>query len=342
MDLVSVAVAIYNAEKYVATMINSIINQTYTNLEILLVNDGSTDGSLSVCESFDDNRIRIIDKKNGGLSTARQCAIDNAQGKYLCFVDADDYLSKDYIEVLYNAIEKGNADFAVCSYRQYDVNGYERIVNVKYKSEVETITSEVLQNKYYDVGVNYILSDSWNKMYRLSFIKQSGISFSMPREYNGTDWMFNHLLALHNPIVACVDKPLYNYQILQTSRVRRKDKDLQAGFMIIVEQLLAENKKLLHGALVDQQICKMYFDMIRSAITDRYVNAQGYSDFVSKYKDFRKRFYEFNNNNSIKVEQSLLTRGMRVFLMLMKTPIPFPMYVYLRQRRSYVKAVVGR
>ncbi len=340
MRLVTVAVAIYNAEKYVATMIESIINQTYSNLEILLVDDGSTDGSLEICKGYTDSRVRVIHKENGGLSTARQCAIDNAEGEYICLVDADDYLSPQYIEKLYEAIDENCSDIAVCDYKQYDSEGYERIISVKHKQPFKKIDCEDLENRYYDLGVDFILSDSWNKMYRLSFLREAGIKFSMPREYNGTDWMFNYLLALHKPSYAFVSEVLYNYQILQTSRVRRKDKDLQSGFMIIVSTLLAECEKLNYTQKVKNQIYKIYCDLMRSALSDKFVNSSGVSEFSKKYKLFKKKFNKFNKEFDIDIAGCSISKGMKLFLLLMKLPSFAPMYLYLKQRKSFINNAI--
>ena len=107
-DKISIIVPIYNMEKYLNKGVNSIINQSYENLEIILVNDGSTDDSLNICNKFKkkDKRVVVLKKENGGLSSARNYGIEHANGKYISFVDADDYIEKDYIEKLYNCITK--------------------------------------------------------------------------------------------------------------------------------------------------------------------------------------------------------------------------------------------
>lgn len=107
--LVSVIIPVYNVEKYLARCIQSVVNQTYLNLEILLVNDGSTDSSGKICDHFAENedRVQVIHKKNGGLSDARNVGLDIAQGEWITFVDSDDWVSQDYIEFMLNiALEK--------------------------------------------------------------------------------------------------------------------------------------------------------------------------------------------------------------------------------------------
>ena len=117
-DLISVIVPVYNVEKYLEKCLESIINQTYKNIEIILVDDGSTDKSKVICDEYKkkDERIVLIHKPNGGLSDARNEGIKLAKGKYITFVDSDDYLELEYIEYLYNLIKKCNCKISISSY----------------------------------------------------------------------------------------------------------------------------------------------------------------------------------------------------------------------------------
>lgn len=114
--LISVIVPVYNVEKYLGRCVDSIINQTYTNLEIILVDDGSTDDSRKICDEYaeKDGRIKVIHKSNGGQGSARNMALDIAKGQYIGFVDSDDWLEPDMYEYLYHAIKDNFADISVC------------------------------------------------------------------------------------------------------------------------------------------------------------------------------------------------------------------------------------
>ena len=109
-EKVSVVVSVYNIEKYIAECLASVINQSYSNLEILCINDGSTDDSLKILSQFEfkDNRVKIINQTNQGLSVSRNTGIKNAQGKYIYFIDGDDFISKDYIKEMVSIINKEN------------------------------------------------------------------------------------------------------------------------------------------------------------------------------------------------------------------------------------------
>ena len=124
-DLISVIIPVYNVEKYLEKCINSVINQTYKNLEIILVNDGSTDNCPYICDEFakKDNRIKVIHKQNGGLSSARNAGLDVANGQYIGFVDSDDYINPEMYQKLYEALISQNADLSICSYEEVTEKG---------------------------------------------------------------------------------------------------------------------------------------------------------------------------------------------------------------------------
>lgn len=118
-ELVSIVVPVYNVAEYVGVCINSLVSQTYKNIEIFLVDDGSTDNSTEICKDWAarDSRIIFIHKANGGAASARNAALDRCRGQYITFVDSDDYIDDNYIEVLHAAIEKTRADISICGWK---------------------------------------------------------------------------------------------------------------------------------------------------------------------------------------------------------------------------------
>lgn len=124
-ELISVIVPVYNVESYFNECINSILEQTYKNLEIILIDDGSTDRSGTMCDEYAslDGRIRVIHKKNGGLSSARNAGLDICMGEYITFVDSDDYVGKKYISYMYDLMQKYNVDISSCKCRFVFFNG---------------------------------------------------------------------------------------------------------------------------------------------------------------------------------------------------------------------------
>jgi len=144
MDLITIIINVFNGEKYIKKCLDSIINQTYKNLEILIINDGSTDNTLKKCEKYKDKRIRIITTKNQGLSLSRNIGIDNSKGKYLYFIDADDYIELDTIEYLYNLIKKYNAKITTC--KNIDTNNYDKTIKNK-KEKIEVLNKKEMLKK---------------------------------------------------------------------------------------------------------------------------------------------------------------------------------------------------
>lgn len=114
-ELISIIINVYNGEKFIKKCLDSIINQTYNNLEILVINDGSTDNTLKIIKRYKDKRIKIITTKNNGLSISRNIGIEKSTGKYLYFIDADDFIDNDTIEYLYNLSKKYNSDLTTCN-----------------------------------------------------------------------------------------------------------------------------------------------------------------------------------------------------------------------------------
>lgn len=127
-ELVSIVIPVYKVELYLEKCIESVINQTYKNLEILLVNDGSPDNCPKICDEYaqKDNRIKVIHKENGGLSDARNAGIDVATGKYITFIDSDDYISNDYVEYMYNLIKEYNTRMSTCETQIVHIEGDEK------------------------------------------------------------------------------------------------------------------------------------------------------------------------------------------------------------------------
>lgn len=163
--LVSIVVAVYNVESYLSKCLTSLSKQKYQNLEIILVNDGSTDDSLKICNDFQqkDHRFKVINKKNGGLSDARNVGIQAATGQYLIFVDGDDYVSENFCLDAVEGIEQNNADICCMGYIRVDLKG----------TKVKNI--EQLDNGLVDkeVALEYIVKNSyvWDKIYRTTLYK---------------------------------------------------------------------------------------------------------------------------------------------------------------------------
>ena len=175
-ELISVVVPVYNVEKYLKYSIESIINQTYKNLEIILVDDGSTDSSSIICDEYSkkDSRIKVIHKENGGLADARNVGISNANGMYIGFLDSDDYIHPTFFEKLYNLLKNNNADISECEFIRIsidDVDNSIRIVgekNSKLQIQIQSTGSDEALGLLYGPRLAPYIKKVvvWNKLYR--------------------------------------------------------------------------------------------------------------------------------------------------------------------------------
>lgn len=169
--LISVIIPVYNVENYLKKCLESIINQTYKNLEIILINDGSTDNSGKICDEYagKDNRIKVIHKPNGGLSDARNAGLEIAKGEYIGFVDSDDYIAEDMYEFLYNLAVDNDLDVAMCASFDVYENG-----TVKTPKDFKTIfinkKEEIIKNLFANQAGGLAISVC-NKLFKKKVIK---------------------------------------------------------------------------------------------------------------------------------------------------------------------------
>lgn len=236
-QLVSIVVPIYNVEKYLYQCLTSIINQTYSNLEIILVNDGSTDNSMMICEKFYemDSRIRIINKKNGGLSDARNAGIDIASGKYIIFIDSDDFVEVELVEKLIKYMSEYNLQVLTFGFYVDIVNGNEDITESFISS---TDTFIVTEDEFSKININTQLIGNmgyaWNKMYDLDFIRKNNFKFIKGLSLI-EDIMFNTAVFMIANNIGFIADPLVHY--VQRSRETLGNKYYADYFSLRIEAI---------------------------------------------------------------------------------------------------------
>ena len=219
-DLISIVVPIYNVEKYLDRCLNSIVNQTYTNLEIILVDDGSPDNCPAMCDEWakKDSRIKAIHKKNAGLGMARNTGIDHATGEYICFFDSDDYVALDLVEKAYASIIKYHADTVIYGTNEVDVSG--KITSAKiprtnrefYSGDevMDIILPGMLVGNSARRALGLLMS-AWSQMYAMSIIKEKGWRFASERQFVSEDYYSLLVLYGHVHKVAIIQEALYYY-----------------------------------------------------------------------------------------------------------------------------------
>ena len=195
--MISVIINVYNGEKFIKKCLDSVVNQTYKDLEIIIINDGSTDNTLKICESYNDKRIKIITIKNLGLSMSRNVGIDNAHGDYIYFVDVDDFIEIDTIEYLYNLCKNYNVDIATS--KALIIENY----NIEIKNEKEKI--EIISSKEVLKDILLLKNKAvciWNKLIKRELF--DNLRFE--------DRIINDMAFTHK-IIMRVDKIVYSNQI---------------------------------------------------------------------------------------------------------------------------------
>ena len=292
---ISLIVPVYNAEKHMRKCIDSILSQTLKNIEVILINDGSSDnsGSISNEYSIKDNRVRVIHQENSGPSVARNKGISIATGKYIGFVDSDDYIEPTMYEELYNSANQNNIQVAMCSYKEkYLYNNESIIVKANVDSNKiygkldidEKIISTFAKND------NYGYYSLCNKIYLREWLLDSNIILDINRDH-GEDWWFNiNIFSRINSFIY-IDKQLYNYIHINSNSLMLKYRENQFDLF-------------LDGRLKMKKIVpKQYMD--EKEFNQRFVyEFSSYIIRTMKEIDNRKRrkelIYSVVNNNEVR------------------------------------------
>lgn len=190
---ISILMPVYNSQDYLKDTVQDVINQSYKDWELILVDDGSKDNSKDICIELQnlDSRIRVISKENEGVSSTRNTALDNANGKYIAFIDSDDSVHKDYLKILLSSIEKSKGQLAVCGFKERKISGngqVEDLSRVFYPNEV--INIEDMKDLIMDFGNSGLLNPLWNKLYSREIIEKNNMRFKEEVE-TGEDFIFN-------------------------------------------------------------------------------------------------------------------------------------------------------
>lgn len=207
--LISIVIPIYNVEKYLKACIDSVINQTYSQLDIILVDDGSKDNSGNMCDEYKnkDSRIRVIHKENGGLSDARNKGIDIALGKYITFIDSDDYVAKDYVEFLYKLIMENSADISGCYYFKFVE---EQDQNME-ESEKKTYIFDGIEATIDLWYQKHITNSAWGKLYKSILFRD--IRYPVGKLYEDLGTTYKLLYKAKNVVWSSEKKYFYRQRV---------------------------------------------------------------------------------------------------------------------------------
>ncbi len=222
--IISVLVPCYNVEKYLNQCIDSIINQTFTDIEIICLNDGSTDNTLNILKEYEakDNRIIIVDKPNSGYGATMNIGLDKARGKYIAIVESDDYIEKEMFEVLHNEAESKNLDVARCLYiKRNEITGIDEVVDDHNWGayELDKVFTPIKQKSIF-----FIAPSIWAMIYNREFLERNNIRFLETPGASYQDTSFNFKVLAMVEKMEVVSKVLHNYRINCNSSVNSAGK----------------------------------------------------------------------------------------------------------------------
>lgn len=293
--LVSIIVPVYNVEKYIHSCVDSILTQTYENLQVILVDDGTLDNSGKICDEFakKDNRVTVIHKENGGLSSARNKGLDVASGDYIMFVDGDDYLADNAVEILLSANEKYDADFVQFKLIHTECEDYiKKSANEKYNVQIITDLDKMYWKMYETVGSG---ESACTKLYKRHLF--DGLRFKEGIIHE--DVYFTLFMLQKAKKAVYLDIGLYYYIIRENSIITSSFSKKNLDSIWVLEERIKEFKRLGFADL-EEYAKEMYF----FHLTNMWCLAKHAKDRDS-LKVIEEKIKIFNKNTSVKFSKKI-------------------------------------
>ena len=317
-EMLSIVIPVYNVEQYLEKCVNSIINQTYKNLEIILVDDGATDSSGKMCDELakSDNRIKVYHKKNGGLSDARNYGVERATGKYIGFVDSDDYIDEEMYEKLYEAIKKEDVDVAECN------------LKIIYSDRIELFTEKdyykVCSKKEYleeYLKIENIFGSACVRLIKSDVAKK--IKFPVGKIYEDTYYAYDLIEKVDRYVI--MNDPYYNYLMRENSITNAKFNPRIFDLIEIVDKFHATVYKDYFSLKEAADCRKMYayFSVLNSILLEEKFKNNSYYQLVMNY--FEENYKELLKNKYI-------NRNRKLSILLIKMNINLYKKVLMRYK----------
>ncbi|MBE5741943.1 MAG: glycosyltransferase family 2 protein [Clostridiales bacterium] len=318
----SVVVPVYNAEKYLSKCVNSILNQTYSNIELLLINDGSKDRSLELCYEFakKDKRIKVFDKPNGGAASARNLGIREATGSYIGFCDADDYFDNDAFSMLLSVMEENNLSTVECVSRVVNNNGDVLVEDAKDKCICRKTAEEAIRDIFLRKGNVHLAT----RITKSEYIK----CLQIPEGKRVEDFYFTILLLLNTQGTAIYNFPFYNYLLSEGSVTRSGGGNIYFDALYFYYKSLEAIKDKKYQIQEEQEyyLFKMYY-LLAVSLTRK--ERKQYNAEIKLIKKEIKL-----NKNKIKANKYLLQKE-KIVLQIASIIFAMPKLMYkLKNRRK--------
>lgn len=322
--MISIIIPIYNCEKFLPRCLESILSQSYSDYEVLLVNDGSTDGTAMVCNEYvakSKGKFRYIEKKNGGVSSARNIGLNNVKGEYICFVDADDYVHQDYLRCLYEAYSE-DADLVICGYHNPELC----IFNIEAINSADEIIKLIL-GKVNNTCV-------WNKLFRYELLDNIYFADDI---YMGEDALFCVEYAKRCNRAVVVNKALYYYELPTASILYRENPNFLKKYMSLIE---APKRMLLDVNMLSEYTIGIIVNALVDSVMGASVLAVNFRNtralrFLSQeIKDVRQKY-----NKNMTLDSKLLLSNHILYFIKKSIEFKFQALLYY-SKCLYEKIVV--
>ncbi|MEI3611398.1 glycosyltransferase [Pseudogracilibacillus sp. SO30301A] len=348
MQKVSIIVPIYNAENYLSNCLESLVNQTYKNIEIILINDGSIDSSLSICQQFSnvDKRITLLSIDNSGVSTARNLGIKQATGDYITFVDSDDWIELNTIEFTIEKAVETNADIIVWSYFKNYANQERALSLIPGGNQTFTAKKEILYLKsiyqFYGqkkFGDTVSAGTTWCKLYKSNLIKENNIKFK--KELTRSQDVIFCLEAFSKAnLIKYYDEHLYHYRINNSSTCSgtRYIEDTLTPFNSLLNEMEKFSKQFTEKEKFDDVINARAVQIILWHLDHKYFH----KDYKANIFKRKREIIKFINLEPYKsalrnVDLNLLPKKERTVTKLFRKNLIVTFYIIYRMHQSYMR-----
>ncbi len=270
-DLISIIVPVYNVEKYLERCMNSLLNQTYDNIEIILVDDGSPDNCPKMCDEYalKDNRVKVIHKQNAGLGFARNSGLEIANGQYIVFVDSDDYVTTDMCEKLYNAAVKNNSDVVYGGIYYTDgqkINKESKVPTEQLWKEGKEFLLEMIATKPSEKNDTIIEVSVWKALFKKEIFDKYSIKFVSEREFISEDVIFDIDYLQHATNIVIIPDAVYYYVNNPASLSKTFRTDRFSKVKILYKEVRRKLEPLYAKNIIDERCGRFLIARARTNI----------------------------------------------------------------------------
>lgn len=338
MPLISIIVPVFNSEKYLSKCIESITNQTLKDIEIILINDGSKDNSLLICNKYatKDNRIKVLDKQNGGVSSARNLGIENTKGEYIVFVDADDFIHMDMCRLLYDTLMENNVDLVACGYYEQYLN--KKVYKMPRIDKGLHLTKDLMINIIDDGTLTgFLLGSVWAMLYKKNIIMENYLRFNKEINCN-EDGLFNLDYVLNsNSLFSIQDRALYYYRLNENLALHTKD-NLENRFKILNKCLEDICKRYPEHNFSIQLERRKISEALWNIVSSCYIENVNFRYKLKRIKQICKETEVIQNLNCIDFKRLSIYK--RFYAGLIKCKCSFLLYITTIYIRPALKGIL--